>query len=59
MKIIRRCSYKINDDELIYAGLSEKAAKILCKDLNENNEDRMVFYQWVSDGFILKRKDKE
>lgn len=59
MKIIRRCAYKIYDDELIFVGATERIAKLVCNELNKLNEDRMVYYQWVSDNFELKRKDKE
>ena len=55
MKIVRRCSYMIYPDVLVEVGLTEKRAKIICKELNENNKNRMVFYQVVTANFILKR----
>ena len=59
MKIVRRCSYMMKDDELIMQGLNKTWARIMCKEMNKNNPDRMVFYQMVSDDFQLKVRDKE
>ena len=56
MKIIKRCAYKIYSDELIAVGVSEKCAKIICKELNKNHEDKKYFFQVVSDNFEIKDK---
>lgn len=56
MKIIKRCAYKIYSDELITVGVSEKWAKIICKELNKNHEDKKYFFQVVSDNFEIKDK---
>ncbi len=58
MKIVKRCAYKIYPDELVVAGVGEKWAKIICKELNEKYKDKKYFFQVVSDDFVTK-KDKE
>jgi hypothetical protein len=49
----------IKDDELIMQGLNKTWARIICKEMNKNNPNRLVFYQMVSDDFQLKMRDKE
>jgi hypothetical protein len=56
MKIIKRCNYKIREDELVVAGVSEKYAKIICKELNEKHKDKNYFFQVVSDNFETKKR---
>lgn len=56
MKIIKRCNYKIREDELVVAGVSEKYAKIICKELNEKYKDKNYFFQVVSDNFETKKR---
>jgi hypothetical protein len=55
MKIVKRCAYMIYEDELVRDDLIlEWDAKHWCKHYNEINDDRMVFYQVVSDEYKLK-----
>ena len=49
----------IYEDELVRDDLIlEWDVKHWCKHYNEINEDRMVFYQVVSDGYKLKQGKK-
>lgn len=34
----------------------KKCAKIICKELNKNHEDKKYFFQVVSDNFEIKDK---
>lgn len=58
MKIIKRHNYKLESDQLISVGLGEKAAKELCKMLNElsrrNIQLNKYYFQVVSDNFEIK-----
>jgi len=58
MKIVKRCAYMIYEDELVRDDLIlEWDAKHWCKHY-KINEDRMVFYQVVSDEYKLKQGKK-
>jgi 5,10-methylene-tetrahydrofolate dehydrogenase/methenyl tetrahydrofolate cyclohydrolase len=56
MKIVKRCNYKIREDELVVVGVSEKYAKIICKELNKKHKDKNYFFQVVSDNFETKKR---
>lgn len=59
MKIVKRCSYMIYEDELVRDDLLEEwEVKAWCHCYNTLNDDPMIFYQIVSDEYELKRGRK-